>query len=163
MNRKHHFVYKNCQSNTCKCGQNASPSVESFFSKFRFTFNSISSIFLCCSNVKMFSMWRGSHQTNWSIMTNILQLWLHVTISWLCWKWTAVDLCSSSSSSSAHLVFHVSVGHVWARAGVLLSSGLGRHRDGRMKERKKAERERKERDKWDVGRREKKEGAETKQ
>lgn len=40
----------------------------------------------------------------------------------------------SSSSSSAHLVFHVSVGHVWARAGVLLSSGLGRERDERMKE-----------------------------
>ncbi|KAI9537937.1 hypothetical protein NQZ68_019273 [Dissostichus eleginoides] len=44
---------------------------------------------------------------------------------------------SPFSFASAHLVFNVSVGHVGARAGVLLSSGLGRERDGRMKEGKK--------------------------
>lgn len=73
--------------------------------------------------------------------------WLFFSVDCVESEWTTspgfllflLPLLPPSSSSSAHLVLHVSVGHVWARAGVLLSSGLGRERDGRMKEGKRWE------------------------
>lgn len=121
------------------------------FSGFFFTFNSIKSGSLLSLNISknVFGVWNGHNKPvrkYWCTIGLQLQYQLTFSFSWLHWKWmdtqpqlffvflsplppSTTSSSSSSSSSSAHLVFHVSVGHVWARAGVLLSSGLGRERE----------------------------------